>query len=117
MISTIWHTFQMTALIAIGSEGVGLVEYVLLHLEAAPSTFELYFFPLSCDYSGFFVLAPAGHGLNLMEDMSGEESFGQPVSLFVISVVSQWAVCRYVRIKVGHESDRQRDLLYGRRDR
>ena len=45
-----------------------MVEYVLRHVEAASSTFELYFVssfvpsPLSCDYSGFYLFAPAVHG-------------------------------------------------------
>ena len=58
----------MTVLIATGSEGVCKVECVLMYLEAAASTFELYFipsfvsWPLSGDNSGFYMLAPPVHG-------------------------------------------------------
>ena len=62
---SIRHTFPMTVLIALGSEGVCKVECVLMYLEAAASTCELYFivsWPLSGDNSGFYMLAPPVHG-------------------------------------------------------
>ena len=58
----------MTVLFATGSEGVCKVECVLMSLEAAASTFELFFNPsfvsrpLSVDNSVFYIIAPPVHG-------------------------------------------------------